>query len=175
MSISHGNSIENITLYPTSKDSFDSETPSWIEDSQYESIQPILALERAQILGKDTKYDLICSFMTYPSHNSTHPSLGYIMGEHPQENFSLEELAQQFDPIIPLDTLSRNHSTLVEIHPRKILNVNSELETSQRDQLIKVLQEHRSAFVRDQTKMKGIHPSLCTHHIYIRKYDQHVR
>ena len=48
--------------------------------------------------------------------------------------------------MIPLDTLYENPSTLVEIHQGKNLNVNSKLETSQQDQLIKMLQHHKNTF-----------------------------
>jgi len=77
--------------------------------------------------------------------------------------------------MIPLDTLYENPSTLVEIHQGKNLNVNSKLETSQQDQLIKMLQEHSSAFTWDYIDMKGIQHSLLIHHIYNKEYSRHVR
>jgi hypothetical protein len=76
--------------------------------------------------------------------------------------------------MIPLDDISENHSTPVETHPGKTLNVISKLEPSQQYQLINMLQKHNSAFAWDYTDMKGVHPNLCTHHIYIKEDSQAI-
>jgi hypothetical protein len=62
MTISHGTSTKKLTLYPPAKPSLDSETPSWIPNSDDEAIQPLLSLEQA---SRDTEDDLICEFLTY--------------------------------------------------------------------------------------------------------------
>jgi hypothetical protein len=55
----------------------------------------------------------------------------------------------------------------IEIFPKKTLNINPQLEAPQKQRLIELLQLHAKAFSWDYTDMKGIHPSLCTHHIYV--------
>jgi hypothetical protein len=38
-----------------------------------------------------------------------------------------------------------------------------------------VLQKHSDAFAWDYPDMKGIHPDLCTHHIYIKEGSRPIR
>jgi hypothetical protein len=46
MTISHGNSTKRLHSLLPSKPSFDSENPSWIEDNDEDTIQPILTLDQ---------------------------------------------------------------------------------------------------------------------------------
>jgi len=66
----------------------------------------------------------------------------------------------------PLST-PKPDTTLVEISPSKSLYISSDLDSSQREQLVNLLQNHLSAFEWGYEDMKGIPPETCTHHIYI--------
>lgn len=132
MTISHGNSTKIITLYPLAKSSFGLKNSPWIEDNDEETIQLVLTLDKAYTFRRNTKDDLIFTFIVYPHtiRHPNYPSLGHILRRCSQETCSLANLAQQFDSMIPLDAISKNHITQVEIHSRKTLNVNSKLEPS---------------------------------------------
>jgi hypothetical protein len=56
----------------------------------------------------------------------------------------------------------------IEIHPSKTLKINTNLTDKQEHKLLVVLKKHIVAFAWDYKEMKGIHPSICTHHIYIK-------
>ena len=56
----------------------------------------------------------------------------------------------------------------IEIFQGKTLNINNNLEEFQKKELIKMLQEHSSAYAWEYTDMKGIDPNTCIHHIYIK-------
>ena len=58
-------------------------------------------------------------------------------------------------------------SSTIEIFPGKTLNINKNLEKSQQEKLVKILQRHSSAYAWEYTDMKWINPKTCTHHIYI--------
>lgn len=56
-------------------------------------------------------------------------------------------------------------SNPIEIESRNFLNINPSLTVEHNQQL---LQKYKKAFAWDYTDMKGIHPSLCTHRIYLK-------
>jgi hypothetical protein len=60
-------------------------------------------------------------------------------------------------------------SIIVEIKPRKTLNINPNLSSAETRRLLKLLIEHKEAFSWDYMDMKGISSELCTHHIYIKE------
>jgi hypothetical protein len=75
------------------------------------------------------------------------------------------------DPYLELIPSILSHKSIpIEIEPRKTLNINPNLSPLQKERLIQLLREHKEAFAWDYTDMKGIHPDLCTHHIYIKEY-----
>ena len=61
-------------------------------------------------------------------------------------------------------------SIVVEIKPRKTMNINLDLSSVETGRLMKLLIEHKEAFSWDYMDMKGISLELCTHHIYIKEY-----
>lgn len=50
--------------------------------------------------------------------------------------------------------MEKNGNTLLEISRNKTLNINNNLEEFQKEQLIKMLKKHSSAFVWEYTDMK---------------------
>ena len=66
-------------------------------------------------------------------------------------------------------------TTLDEISPGKSLYISSDLDSSQQEQLVNLLQNHLSAFAWGYEDMKVIPPETYTHHIYIREGARPVR
>lgn len=62
-----------------------------------------------------------------------------------------------------------HNSVPIEIEPEKTLNINPNLTPVKNDKLLQVLKRQKEAFTWENKYMKGIHPNLCTHHIYIKK------
>eukprot|EP00253_Pinus_taeda_P013556 PITA_13556 len=57
----------------------------------------------------------------------------------------------------------------MEFGPERTLKINSSLSTSQEKELCSLLRNHLDAFAWSYKEMKGVHPSICTHHIYIKE------
>lgn len=56
----------------------------------------------------------------------------------------------------------------MEIEPRNTLNINPNLSSAQTGNLVQLLRKYKEAFAWDYKDVKGIHPSLCTHHIVLK-------
>jgi len=166
----HGNLTKKVTLYLPDKTTSDHENPLWLEDSDEEEIQPILTLYQALAINKNIEDDLICTFIPHP-HTLSHLSFAQILENNSQENFLIAKLTQQRDDIAQLNIFSKSHAILIKIYPRKNTNIDVGLEPSQQKKPIKMLQKHRNAFAWDYNDMKGIHPNMCAHHIYIKEYS----
>ena len=52
--------------------------------------------------------------------------------------------------------------------------MNKNLEKFQKEELIKALQKHSSAYAWEYTNMKGINPETCIHHIYIEENSRPI-
>ena len=72
-------------------------------------------------------------------------------------------------------SISNSHVKTIEIFPRKSLNINSNLEVSQEQNLIELLRKYSKSFDWDYTNMPGIHPDTCTHHIYMEDNVRPIR
>ena len=87
--------------------------------------------------------------------------------------FSLD-FQERYDSLPPLPPSLATHlctlepdTTLVDISSGKSLHINSDLDSSQQEQLMNLLQNHLDAFTWGYEDMKCIHPKTFTHHIYI--------
>lgn len=69
---------------------------------------------------------------------------------------------------------SLEHSKIVDISPYKTLNVKPSLLAKKEEYLCSVLRKHLDAFSWDYKEIKGVHPSVYTHHIYIKEGYKHV-
>jgi hypothetical protein len=163
-----------MTLYPHAKPSPNLENSPWAKDSDEEPVQPLLTLDQASTFKRATEDDLICTCLAHP-HIASHPTLEHILGEKFQEVYSPIEPTQILDELVPIEATLGNQSLVVEIHPGKTLNINAKLDSSQQKKLIEILRKHSSAFAWDYTDMKGIHPTLCTHHIYLKEDSRPIR
>lgn len=61
-------------------------------------------------------------------------------------------------------------NTLVEISPRKILNINNNAEEFQNVEFIKILQEHSFRLKWEYTYMKGINRNTYMHYTHTHTY-----
>lgn len=91
----------------------------------------------------------------------------------------LEELVEetQANPLVDLYVVQPTSLRVknVEFGPKKTLKINSSLSTSQEKELCSLLNNHLDAFAWSYKEMKGVHPLVCTHHIYIKEYCKPVR
>ena len=74
-----------------------------------------------------------------------------------------------------LYSMDKFGNSSIEIFPGKTLNINKNLEKSQQEGLIKILQRHYFSYAWEYTDMKGISPKTCTHHIYIEENCKPIR
>ena len=57
----------------------------------------------------------------------------------------------------------------IEFNLELTLKINPSLPTSQEKELCSLLRKHLDSFPWSYKEMKGVHPSVCTHHIYIKE------
>ena len=119
--------------------------------------------DQSMAVKQTTKEYLISQFLT-----NSNPSLDF------RELFILMCVTQQTDTISSSsntpDTNSKIHSDSmikeVEIKSGKKLKISSALSDEQIEMIICVLKKYKNTFSWDYSDMKGIHPYLCTQHIY---------
>jgi hypothetical protein len=58
----------------------------------------------------------------------------------------------------------------IEIKFSKTLKIITRLTNQQEQKMLDVLKRNIESFAWDYKNIKGIHPSICTHHIYIKEY-----
>jgi len=92
--------------------------------------------------------------------------------EQLQEESNIDFLSSRQMSLYSMDKF---RSSTIEIFPGKTLNINKNLEKSQQEKLVKILQRHSSAYAWEYTDMKGISPNTCTHHIYIEENCKPIR
>lgn len=63
----------------------------------------------------------------------------------------------------------QDHAKLVEINASKTLEFNPSLSAEQEDKLCTILRQHLDAFSWDCKEIERVHPSVYTHHIYIKE------
>jgi len=63
----------------------------------------------------------------------------------------------------------------IEFGLERTLKINPSLPTSQEKELCSILRKHIDAFAWSYKEMKGVHPLVCTHHIYIKEDCKPVR
>ena len=85
----------------------------------------------------------------------------------------LEEELRETQNSHPIDLYSADSNPLcvkvVEFGPEKTLNINPSLSTLEDERLCNMLREHLEVFAWSYKEMKGVHPSVCTHHMYIKE------
>eukprot|EP00253_Pinus_taeda_P030657 PITA_30657 len=121
-----------------------------------------LTIQEALEFKDQTEDDAISNFISQTE--LTHTQCHMIKAAFDNE-VEEEPLKDAHDHTIPVTSVA--HSKIVEIEPRKTLNINADLTPEQETKLIHILRKYKEAFAWDYPDMKGIDPQLCTHHIYI--------
>ena len=67
------------------------------------------------------------------------------------------------------------HVKTIEFVPDKTLNINPSLFALEEETICHMLRENLEAFAWSYKEMKGVHPLVCTHHIYIKEVCRLVR
>ena len=131
----------------------------WID---YDSgIQPIFTIshisEESQIIN------------SIENHES---SSQCVNSQNFQEQCNIEYLSSRQMSLYSMEEFGNSS---IEIFLGKKLKINKNLEEFQKEELIKTLQKHSSAYAWEYTNMKGINPKTCIHHIYIEENSRPIR
>lgn len=166
MTITQGNAVKNIVLYPQAKPSLpivniQLHPPRYLE----ENIRSPLTLEESLEFKNQTEDDVINNFINrlVSMNNPTGQVLKAILDNKAQG----DPLRDTDNHHIPTTVVY--NSRPIEIEPGKMLNINGNLDIHQQKRLIQVIQKLKKQFSWEYSDMKGIDPQLCTHHIYIEK------
>ena len=163
MVILDGKATENLNLYPPEKPHMDLSSPWWDEFALESDLSlPLLTLGKAQYFKDEKEDDIINVFISNSLYVS---SIIYLGEEYEVDDEIIEHLKTTLHTI----------SSPIEIEPGKCLNINPNLTAEQNRLLIQLLQKYKNTFVWDYTDMKGIHPTLCTHCIYLKEYCKRAR
>eukprot|EP00253_Pinus_taeda_P033167 PITA_33167 len=85
---------------------------------------------------------------------------------------SLDELVKETQKNHPIDMYLADNNPLhvktIEFSPEKTLKINPSLSILQEGKLCNMLKEHLDAFTWSFKEMKGVHSSVCTHHIFMK-------
>eukprot|EP00253_Pinus_taeda_P024988 PITA_24988 len=158
MYISDGNSTKNFNLYPPAKAITEIGDNEWVDDE--DTIQPIFTI--AEISEDSQILNTLENFEPFSEYDSTQFQLDSdieCLSSRQMSLFFMEEFG----------------SSAIEFFPGKTLNINKNLEKSQQEKLIRILQKHSTAFAWEYTDMKGIDPKTCIHHIYIEENRRPIR
>jgi hypothetical protein len=180
MIISHGTERKQITLYPPAQKPSVIDQLPWLDETkqqQEEVIQPILSINQAFDFREENNEDLLDYFISEPDISEELRDTKYIvadeiLGQTFQENCTIHSLESAFNDIFPVISMENTQSKIIEISPGKYLNIGTNFEPSQEEQLIALLKKYHKAFAWEYTDMQGIHPETCTHHIYT---DDNIR
>lgn len=163
VTISNGVTTQKLVLYPPSQPSPVSRNPLRVGFDENDTL-PILTTRKALQFKNETEDDSINSFNSSPSSVSspTFQSLDVVMTEFIQEDITNNFIAKTIK-VLP------NHKSIpIENESGKTLNINPNLSMAETNQVIKLLQENKEAFAWDYVDMKGISPTMCKHHLYIK-------
>ena len=177
MIISKENESKQISLYPPTKSITELEHMTWLTktDCEDEIVQPLFGISQA--INEGNEEDLLDNFI-YNLEEETqidHISINPIFESSFQENCIVNSLQSLFQTIFSINSISNSHVKNIEIFLGKSLNINSDLEVSQQQNLIELLRKYSKAFAWDYTNMAGIHPNPCTHHIYMEENVRPIR
>ena len=138
-----------------------------MEPEEEEGVQPLLTIGKALTFKDETEDDAINNFISEPTsvNKEVYQILNITLGKEEQENLIEEALFGDTHIILVLKNLK---SIPIEVESGKTLNINPNLSLDEQKHLISLLKEHKGAFAREYTDMRGIPSNLCTHHIYIK-------
>ena len=164
MTIKNGPMSKQLVLYPPAQPLLEHDLPLWLEEGEEDEVySATLWIVQATRGGPQTEDDLIENLIQNP----------------PPGALSLEELVEDTQASASMDLCVTDPTTLrvknVEFGLERTLKISSSLSPSQEKELFSLLTWHLEAFAWNYKEMKGIHPSVCTHHIYIKEDCKPVR
>ena len=159
MTIKNRHMSKQLILYPPAKPSLEHDLPLWLEEEDEDDVYsaPLCTLEIA-IGGKPQDEDDMNENWIQNPPPSVSP-LEDIVSET-QNNPSIDLCM-----VDPTSLCVKN----IEFSPERTLKTNPSLSTSQEKELCSILRKHLDVFAWSYKEMKGVHPSVCTHHIYIKE------
>ena len=158
MTIKNGPMSKKLVLYPSAQPLLEHDLPLWLEEEYEDEFYsaPLCTMEATKG-GPQTEDDLIENLIQNP----------------PPSVLRLEELVgdTQASALVDLCVTDPTSPQVknVEFGPERTLKMNSSLSPSQEKWLCSLLNNHLDAFAWSYKEMKGVHPSVCTHHIYIKE------
>jgi len=164
MTIKNGPMSKQLVLYPPAQPLLEHDLPLWLDEGEEDEVYsaPLCTVETTRG-GPKTEDDLIETLIQNP----------------PPSALPLEELVEDTQASTLVDPCVTNPITPrvqnVEFGPERTLKISSSLSPSQEKGLCSLLASHLDAFAWSYKEMKGVHPSVCTHHIYIKEDCKPVR
>eukprot|EP00253_Pinus_taeda_P014676 PITA_14676 len=138
--------------------------PLWLEEGDEDEVYstPLCTVEATRG-GPQTEDDLIENLIQNP----------------PPGALSLEELVEYTQASALVDLFVTDPTSprvkSVEFGPKRTLKISSSLSPSQEEELCSLLSNNLDAFAWSYKQLKEVHPSVCTHHIYIKEDCKPVR
>lgn len=103
----------------------------------------------------------------------------FLLQSPTPSTFPLEDVLKETQKNHPIDLCLADSNPLrvktIEFGPERTLKINLSLSALQEGKLHNMLKEHLDAFTWSYKEIKGVHPSVCTHHIYIKECCKPVR
>ena len=165
MTIKNGHMSKQLVLYPPAQPSLEHDLPLWLEEGEEDELYSaqLNAMEVIIGGGQQEEDDLIEHLLQSPTPSSL-----------PLEEEVKETLINHQIDLCLAGSNSLRVKT-IEFGPEKIVKINPSLSTLEEEQLCKLLKENLEAFIWSYKEMKGVHPSVCTHHIYIKEGCKPIR
>ena len=159
MTIKNMHMSKQLVLYPLAQPSLKHDISIWLEEEEeYEVYSAqIYALEATIGGGQQDEDDLIEHLVQSPTPSS----------------LPLEKEVRETKNNHPIKLCVANSNPLcvktIEFNPEKTLKTNPSLSALEEEKLCNMLRENIEAVAWSYKEMKGVHPSVCTHHIYIKE------
>jgi len=164
MTIKNGPMSKQLVLYLPAQSLLEHDLPLWLEEGDEDEFYsaPLCTIETTRG-GPQTKDDLIETLIQNPP-----PSALFLweLVEDAHANTVVDLCVT--DPTSP-------RVKNVEFGPERTLKISSSLSPSQERELCSLLNNHLDVFAWSYKEMKGVHPSVCTHHIYVKEDCKPVR
>jgi hypothetical protein len=109
-------------------------------------IQPILSINKDFDFREENNEALLDYFIFEPDISEQLRNMQYIaadkvLGQNFQENNTIHSL-ESFNGIFSVNSITNAQRKIIEISPRKYLNIGANLEPSQKEQLIALLNKY---------------------------------
>ena len=165
MTIKNGPLSKQIVLYAHSQRLIDHDIHIWLEDEEDELYNTapmctVYAILRGVQLDE---YELI-------DHAIQNQSSTNI----PLETLVKDSKSQPWMEVHSVESTSES-TKAIDFGPSRSLKINPNLSNEEEKQLWNLLEENIEAFYWDYKDMKGVHPSVCRHHVYIKEGCKPVR